>query len=124
MPDRSGQESTAVKAVHELYAAMRDSRIPDVLALTAADVICEPLVRPGLSQYHGHKGMAGLVRDMHAVHGDYQIAVTEITEEPGPKVTVQARIDPEAGHGQPLAVATEYLLRDGLIYWIESLPAD
>ena len=61
MPDRSGQESVAVKAVLELYAAMRDDRVEDVLALTSADVICEPLVRPGLTQYQGHAGMAALV---------------------------------------------------------------
>jgi hypothetical protein len=123
MPDRSEQESAAVKAVLELYAPMRDGRIQDVLALTAADVICQPLVRPGLTQYQGHMGMAGLVRDMHTVHGRYQVAVIEVTEQPGPKVTARARIDPEAGHGQPLAVATEHLFRDGLIFWIESLPA-
>jgi hypothetical protein len=124
MPDRSERGSVAVKTVLEFYAAMRDDRVQDMLEQTAADVICEPLVRPGLSQYQGHAGMVSLAREMHAVHGNYQIVIIDITEEPGPKVTVLARIDPEAGHGKPLAVMTEYLFRDGLIFWIESIPAD
>jgi hypothetical protein len=68
--------------------------------------------------------MAGLVRDMRAVHGRYQVAVTEVTEGPGPEVTARARIDPEAGRGQPLTVTSRYAFRDGLIFWIESLPGD
>jgi hypothetical protein len=59
------------------------------------------MVRPGLAVYYGHDGMAGLIRDMHAVHGRYQVEIAEITEEDGPRVSVRAVIVPEPGHGQP-----------------------
>jgi len=121
----SEDQSTAVKAVLELYAALRDNRVPDVVALTTPDVVCEPLVRPGLSQYEGHQGMGDLARDMHKVHGDYQIEIIEVTEEPDQRsVTVRARIDPEPGHGEPLPVTSRYEVRDGLISLIESRPPD
>lgn len=121
----SEDQSTAVKAVLELYSALRDNRIPDVVALTTPDVVCEPLVRPGLSQYEGHAGMADLARDMHNVHGDYQIEIIEVTEDPGhQEVSVRARIDPEPGHGEPLPVTSRYEVTDGLISLIESRPPD
>jgi SnoaL-like domain len=118
-----GSQGTApVRTVLALYEAIRDSRIADVLALTDPDVACQPLVRPGLSVYYGHDGMAELVRDMHAAHGRYQVEIAEITENDGPQVTVQAVIVPEPGHGQPRPVSSVYAFRGSLITSIESSP--
>jgi hypothetical protein len=117
------QGAAPVKAVLELYEAIRDSRIADVLALVDPDVACEPLTRPGLTAYYGHDGMAGLVRDIHAVYGRYQVEIAEITEQDGPRVTVRAVIVPEPGHGQPLPVTSVFAFRGSLIASIESFPA-
>jgi hypothetical protein len=112
-----------VQVVLELYAAIRDRRVADVLALVDPQVTCEPLARPGLSRYTGHDGMARLVSEMHAAHGRYEVTIVKITEEAGPQVTVWARIVPELGRGQPWPVRTVYTFRGGLIASIESFPA-
>jgi SnoaL-like domain len=118
-----GSQGTApVRAVLALYEAIRDSRIADVQALVDPDVVCQPEVRPGLTVYYGYDGMAGLIHDMHAVHGRYQVEIAEITEEDGPRVSVQAVIVPEPGHGQPLPVTSVYDFRGSLITSIESAP--
>jgi SnoaL-like domain len=124
VPGNNEHESMQVTAVLELYAAICDGRVTDVLALTSPEVDCEPLVRPGLSRYQGHAGMVGLVRDMHAAHGSYHVTIIEVSERPGTEVIVRARISPEAGRGQPLAVTTTYLFQDDLISQIASLPDD
>jgi hypothetical protein len=124
MTGRGAQGRTPVQAVLALYAAIRDRRIDDVLALTDPEVTCEPLVRPGLSMYEGHDGMTRLILAMHAAHGSYQVEILQVAEHPGPQVTVLARIVPEPGRGQPLPVRTVYTFRDGLIASIESSPAD
>jgi hypothetical protein len=112
-----------VQQVLKLYAAICDSRIQDVLALVHPQVSCEPLVRPGLTVSYGHKGVIMLVAAMHAAHGRYQFEIGEITEQPGPRVTVQATIVPEPGRNQPpLPVTSVYTFRDGLIISIESGP--
>lgn len=111
---------TPTQAILEFYAALRDRRVDDILALVDPEVVCHPLVRPGLSVYHGYEGMIRLSEDMHAVHGQYDFAADRITED-GPTVTVHARILPEPAIGQDaLSVTTEYTLRDGLILTIES----
>ena len=96
------QHKTPIQAALELYAALRDSRLPDVAALTTPDVLCKALTRPGLSLYYGHQGMANLARYIHAAYGDYTVAIISATEQPDPQVTVRARIDPQPGHGPPL----------------------
>ena len=91
LAERSGDKGPA-QVVLEFYAALRDSRIQDLLDLVAPNVACRPLVRPGLSVYSGHDGMVRFDRDMHAVHGRYQFEIDEITEHDGPEVTVEFRI--------------------------------
>jgi hypothetical protein len=121
----TGEQGTApIQAVLALYAAIRDSRIADVLPLVDPRVECLPMVRPGLSAHYGHDGMADLARDMHAVYGRYQVEIPEITEQDGPQVTVRAVIVPESGHGQPVPVTSVYTFRSGLIATIESFPPD
>lgn len=111
---------TPAQVVLEFYAAIRDRRTDDILALVDPDVVCNPLVRPGLSVYHGYGGMVRLSEDMHAAHGQYDFTADQITED-GPTVTVHARILPEPGSGKDvLPVTTEYTLRHGLILTIES----
>jgi len=110
-----------VQVVLELYDAICEGRIPDVLALVDPEVICEPLVRPGLTAYSGHDGIAQLVSDLHAVHGHYQVEIAEVTERAGPEVTVRARLVTEDGHGPP--VTSVYTFRAGRIVAIESFPA-
>ena len=115
----------SVQVVLEFYEALRESRIKDMLELTDPTVVCQPLVRPGLTMYSGHDGIVRLDHDMHAVHGRYQVEFGTITEKDGEQVTVEAVIVPEAGLGQPpLPVTTVYSVRDGLITWIESLEDD
>jgi hypothetical protein len=105
----------------ELYAAVRDNRIDDVLALVDPQIVCQPVVRPGLTVYHGHDGMVRLVHDMHAAHGRYQVRTDSITEQAEAKVTVQARIFANAGSDQaPIPVTSVFTLQDGLIITIES----
>jgi len=114
--------TTPVQVVLDLYEAMRERRIEDMLALVHPDVTCQPVVRPGLTTYAGHDGIARLALDMHATHGHYQVTITSITEQPGPQVTVQAWIVPEPGRGQQLPVRSVYTLRESLITTIESFP--
>jgi hypothetical protein len=116
--------SHPVQVVLEFYETLRDSRINDYLGLVDPEVACQPLVRPGLNLYSGYDGMIRLDGDMHALHGRYQIEIDQVTEEEGPRVSVQATILPEPGRGQsPLPVTTIYLVRDGLIISIESREA-
>jgi hypothetical protein len=116
----SGKEP--IQMVVELYETLRDSRIEDMLALVDPEVVCQPLVRPGLTVYYGHSGMIQLDLDIHHAHGRYQIEIDEITEYDGPQVTVQARILPEASYRQPpVSVETVYTFRGNLIVSIESL---
>lgn len=122
-PRGSQNGRSSLEMILELYEALRDGRIEDVLAVTDPQVTCQPLVRPGLTFYHGHQGMTSLARDLHTVHGNYQVAIDRITED-GSKITVQARIMHKPGGPQPLRVTSEYTLRDGLIYSIESRPTD
>jgi hypothetical protein len=81
---------TPLQVVLEIYAAIRDANTSNLLALTHPHVICRPVVRPGLSTYHGHHGMTRLVTDMHAAHGNYHIDTGTITQQPGPLITVHA----------------------------------
>ena len=118
-------DSDSVQVVLDFYAALRDSRVKDMLALTDPTVLCQPLVRPGLTMYSGHDGIIRLDHDMHAVHGRYQVEFGTITEKDGQQVTVEARILPEPGLGQsPLFVTSVYIVRDSRITWIESLEDD
>ena len=111
-----------VQVVLEFYEALRESRINDMLGLVDPEVTCQPLVRLGLSLYSGYDGIIRLDSDIHALHGRYQIEINQVTEEEGPQVTVQARILPEPGRGQPpLPVTSIYAVRNGLIASIESL---
>jgi hypothetical protein len=68
--------------------------------------------------------MAALARHLHAAHGDYTITITSVTEQPGPRVTIRAVLDPQPGHGEPLDVTTAYTFRDGLIATVISDPDD
>jgi SnoaL-like domain len=122
MSTRAGDGKTPVQIVSELYTAIRDGRMADVLALVDPEVICMPLVRPGLAQYEGHDGMTRLVGDLHAAYGRYRIAIVEAAED-GPRVTVRATLTPEPGRGEPVPVTTAYTLRHGLIFTIESFAA-
>lgn len=124
-PESTTHRSPLVQAALAFDAAVKDSRIEDALFLVDPKVTCFPLVRPGLSVYHGHEGVPSLVAFMHAAYGSYQIEVEEISEAPGPGVTVRARIVPEPGYQQPPPpIVTKYTFRDGLIASIESHPAN
>ena len=54
---------TAVQVVTDFFAAVRDQRIKDLLALVDPEIVCRPLVRPGRSLYEGHEGMVRFVSD-------------------------------------------------------------
>jgi hypothetical protein len=120
--ERLLNESVPIQVVLEFYETLRDSRINDMLGLVDPEIVCHPLVRPGLTLYSGYDGMIRLDSDLHALHGRYQIQIDMITEQEGPQVTVQAKIVPEPGRGQsPLPVMSVYKIRDSLITSIESL---
>jgi SnoaL-like domain len=106
-----------VQVVLDFFAAVRDQRIKDVLALVDPEIVCMPLVRPGRTLYEGHDGMVRFVNDMHAAFGSYQFEMHKITEQEGPQVTAQARMLPESGRRPlpPLSVVVVFTLRDGLI---------
>ena len=112
--------STPAQVVLEFYAALRDRRIGDILALTDPQVVCHALVRPGLSVYHGHDGMIRLSEGMHATHGEYDFVADQVSED-GDKVTVYVRILHGPGQ-QDLPVMSVFMLHDGLIVSIESQP--
>jgi hypothetical protein len=115
-------DGTPVQIVLDFYETLRESRINDMLGLVDPEVVCQPLVRPGLSLYSGYDGMIRLDSDLHALHGRYQIEIGKVTEQDGSQLTVQATILPEPGRGQPpLPVTSIYIFRDGLITSIESL---
>jgi hypothetical protein len=116
------QDKTPVQAALDLYAALRDSQPGDIAALTTPDVLCRPLVRPGLSEYHGHQGLADLARYAHAAYGDYAVTIISATTQPGQEVTVQARIDPQPGYGSPHRETTAFTFRNHLIATITTQP--
>ena len=116
-------ESAPVQTVLALYTALRDSQLKDVLALCDPDVTCRPLLRPARSVYYRFDGMARLINDMHAAHGQYQVRIDSVTEKDGRTITVQATIIPEPARNEPpLPVTTVYTLHNGLITAIESWP--
>ena len=122
-----GEHSKSVRAVLAMYAALRDNRINDMLALLDPEIVCYPLVRPGQSAYYGHAAMAKLAGYMHDQHGDYDVEIAKITEQDVPKgsvkVTVEATIVPEHGLGKdPVPVTSVYTVCDGLISWVVSKP--
>jgi hypothetical protein len=123
------EKREAARVTLGLYAALRDGRVKDMLALLDPKVVCMPLVRPGLSVYYGHAAMIALIGDMHKRHGDYQLKVDRITQEDGPrgtvKVTAQIRLLPEPGEGRPseVPVTNECTVRGGRVTWIQSKPA-
>jgi len=122
-PDSTTYSSSLVRAVLAFGAAVKDLRVEDALLLVDPKVTCFALVRPGLSVYQGHEGVASLITYMHAAYGSYQIEVEEITEVPGLEVTVRARVVPEPGYQPPPPPAvTRYTFRNGLIAAIESEP--
>jgi hypothetical protein len=115
-------EPKPVQVVLDFYEALRESRINDMLGLVDPEVVCHPLVRPGLTLYGGYDGMIRLDNDIHALHGRYQLEIDKITEQEGRQVTVQATIIPEPGRGEPpLPVMSIYNVRDGLITSIQSM---
>jgi SnoaL-like protein len=105
--------------------AVRDQRIKDVLALVDPEITCIPLVRPGLSVYEGHDGMARFVSDMHLAFGRYQFEIGEITERGEAELAVQARIVPESERKPmpPTSVVIAFTLRNSLIIFMEGDPA-
>lgn len=112
-----------IQAVTELYSAIRDRRIEDMLALVDLDVTCNPLARPGISTYYGHGGMIQFASDLHTTHGDFQLELDKVAEDDDSKVTVTATIFSEPGHaGTPLTITTVYTFRGDLIYSVESQP--
>jgi SnoaL-like domain len=115
----------SVQKVFDFIAAVRDQRIKDMLALVDPEIICVPLVRPGLSVYEGHDGMACFVSDMHAAFGRYQFEIDKITERDGAKLAVQTRILPESGRKPmpPTSILIIFTLCDGLITFVEGEPA-
>jgi SnoaL-like protein len=122
LTDNEETGRTPAEVVLEFYAALRDRRIGDILAVADPEISCFPLLRPGLSEYFGHDGMIRLSEDMHAAHGQYDFTADKVVED-GDKVTVYARILPEPGLGQEdLPITSVYTLRNGLILAIESQP--
>jgi hypothetical protein len=122
----SGEDEKALsQVVVDFFAAVRDQRITDMLALVDPEIICLPLVRPGRSVYEGYDGMIRFVSDMHSVFGRYQFEMDKITEQDGTTVTVQARLLPEPGRRPqaPLALIGVFTLHDGRITFVESEPA-
>jgi hypothetical protein len=106
-----------VQVVLDFFAAVRDQRIKDVLALVDPGITCMPLMRPGRAVYEGHEGMVCFVSDMHAAFGSYQVEMGKITERGGSGVTAQIRILPESGDRlrPPLSAVISFTLCDGLI---------
>lgn len=120
-PETTTHLSPLMQTVLAFYAAVKDGRPEAAFLLVDPEVVCFALVRPGLSVYHGHGGVASLITYMHAAYGDYQIEIEEGTEVPGTEVTIRARILPEPGYQQPPPpIVTRYTFRNGLIIAIES----
>ena len=114
--------SPAIEVVLALHEAMRDSRAEDVLALVDPGVVYNTLDDSKLDLYRGHAGMIRLLQDVHATHGDYQVRIVEVIEEPGPRVTVQAWVIPEPGRGQQFPTRLMYTVHHGLVTSIQSIP--
>jgi hypothetical protein len=121
--EEQANASEPVRQALQLIRAIRDSRVPDLLAVVHPDVTCEPLLRPGLTLYHGYEDMARFTADMHAVHGRYQIEIGTITEHPGPEVVLHTTIVPEPARSLvPLPLTITLTFRDGLIITIDGEP--
>jgi hypothetical protein len=101
MVSHAEQHKTPVQAALDLYTALRGSQPGDMGALTTPG---HPLPARGPSRPHplprapGHGRPA---RCAHAAYGNYTVTIIGATEQPGPQVTIRARIDPQSGHGTP-----------------------
>jgi hypothetical protein len=104
---------TPVQVVMELYEAMRDARIEDMLELVDPEVTCAPVHRPAVAEYRGHEGMTRLTADMHAAHGQYKVEIAEAGQDDESQVTVQAWIVPQPGRGPQFPVRSVYRLHNG-----------
>jgi hypothetical protein len=112
----------STQVVFELLAAIGDGRIEDILALVHPEVVCQPLVRPGFSQYVGHSGMVDLVTNLGAAYGHYWIQIDDMAADGDGRVMVHGRIIRKTDHGDlelPLTTST-YTLVDGMVAAIES----
>src|SRR5690348_16493511 len=95
--DDASTSVSRLEAVVELYSAIRDRRIEDMLGLVDPDVTCNPLARPGISTYHGPGGMIQFASDLHAAHGDFELDMGEIAEVDDSKITVTFTIFSASG---------------------------
>jgi hypothetical protein len=121
----SGERGQAnVQVVLGFFAAIRDQRTSDLLALVDPQIICMPVTRPGRTVYEGHAGMLRFIKDLHAVFGDYEYEIDKITELDEAKVAVQARMLLESGRPSmgPLSISVVFTLRNGLITLADSEP--
>jgi SnoaL-like protein len=123
MPGGNDQRRTpSTQVVFELIVAIGDKRIQDVLARVHPDVVCQPVARPGLSQYVGHDGMVEFVSNLDAAFGQYRLDIEEMTSDGGTQVTVRTRVIAKAGNGarELPPITSVYTLEDGLVKAIES----
>lgn len=123
MPGGNDQRRTpSTQVVFELITAIGDKRVEDVLARVHPDVVCQPVVRPGLSQYVGHDGMVQFISNLDAAFGQYRLDIEEITSDGGTRVTVRTRIIARTADGdrELPPITSIYTLEDGLVKAIES----
>jgi hypothetical protein len=115
-----GKPSTQV--VFELLAAIGDGRIEDMLALVHPEVVCQPIVRPGLSQYFGHPGMVDLVANLEAAYGHYWFQIDDMTADGETRVVVRGRVIRKTDEGDMVLPSSTiiYTVTDGLVAFIES----
>ena len=113
---------SSIPVVIALHEAMRDERIEDMLALVAPEIAYQALDQSEPDLYRGHTGMIRLVADLHATLGDYQVTIVDLTEEPGPQVTLQAWVIPGPGRGLQFPMRLRYTLSGGQVTSIQSIP--
>lgn len=116
------------QVVADLIAAIGRYRIDDVLALVDPHVTWRPVTRPGLSEYHGHTGVAQFVADLFAAYdGRFRIVIEEIITISPTEVHLRVHAVQETDSGDKPrgpSVLGVYTIHDGKVTSLESEPAE
>jgi ketosteroid isomerase-like protein len=120
---RGDRASTAINVdiVRALWLAHNEGRIDDMAALMHPDATWRPWSRPGLAQYTGRDEIRRMLTDVAAVRGHYTGLIDDITEDELDVVTVRSRLVEREGSGATTALEVRIVLRDRLVYTVDTL---
>lgn len=111
-----------VDVVRALFEAFNEGRAADTLGMLSPHVIFEPMLRPGLSVYHGHDGARLLHDELRLAPGGGRAHFDEFIELPDGRVQVHGhQVLPDGSVGPKESPTVS--VRDGLVTHIQGWSA-